>query len=66
MPFSEFSKINDGKRFYVATLSIICETRKAQRTAEDLEKMGEIARLEYYVMAHIKRNLGREPELNES
>lgn len=66
IPFSDFSSINDGKRFYIATLSIPCETRKGRRTAEDLEKMGEVARLEYYVMAHLKRNLGREPELNES
>jgi hypothetical protein len=64
-PFSIFSRANGGKQFFVASISIPCEVTKAKRTSDDLRKMGEVARLEYYVLAHIKNILGTEPELNK-
>lgn len=64
-PWSEFSKKNGDKRFYVASVTVRCEVEKAKRTAEDLRKMGDVAALEYYVLAHLRGNLGVEPELND-
>lgn len=59
-----FSRLGTRKRFYVAAVTIPCIVAKSQRSATDLMKMGEVVRLEYYVIAHIKANTGREPELN--
>jgi hypothetical protein len=64
-PWSQFSENNGGRRFYVASVTLRCEVKKANRIAEDLRKMGHVAALEYYVLAHIKEELGTEPDLNE-
>jgi hypothetical protein len=64
-PFSIFSQNNGGKQFFVASVSIPCQVTKVKRTPDDLRKMGEVARLEYYVLAHIKSILGTEPALNK-
>ena len=54
------------KKFFVATLSIECEVRKEDRKKKHLRKMGHVACLELYVMAHIKEETkGEEPELNK-
>jgi hypothetical protein len=50
--------------FFVVTVAVPCITQKGQRTALDLRKLGEVARLEYYVLARIKENTGAEPWLN--
>ena len=60
-----FSRMKPQKTFFVASISIPCVVEKAKRTPKDLRKMGEVARLEYYVLAHIKEALKREPELNK-
>lgn len=60
-----YSKLENRKTFYVAYVPIKCQVGKASRTPEDLRMMGEVTRLEYYVLAHIKEMLGREPELNK-
>jgi hypothetical protein len=60
-----YSKLESRKTFYVAYISNKCQVTKASRTSEDLRMMGEVTRLEYYVLAHIKEMLGREPELNK-
>lgn len=65
-PFSLFATSNGGKKFYATSLSLECQTRKQSRTATDLEIMGEVARLEYYVIAYIKKHTSMEPALNES
>jgi len=60
-----FSLIKSRKAFFVASISIPCVVKKTARKAEDLRKMGEVVRLEYYMLAYIKEALGEEPELNE-
>ncbi|MBI5649335.1 MAG: hypothetical protein HZC40_02635 [Chloroflexi bacterium] len=60
-----FSRAKTGKRFFVAITTFPCVVEKSKRTAKDLRKMGDVARLEYYVIAYIKEALGREPELNK-
>ncbi|MDP2628535.1 MAG: hypothetical protein Q8P15_01410 [Nanoarchaeota archaeon] len=60
-----FAIANHKKKFFVASLSFPCKVHKDERTAEDLRKMGEVAKFEYEVLAYIKENLGREPELNK-
>ena len=39
-------------------------THKDDRTSNDLRTMGHIACLEYYLLAHIKKCVGKEPQLN--
>ena len=53
-----------GYRFFVATVSVPCETRKELRTEKDLRKMGRVAELEYDMLAEIKKCTGFEPLLN--
>ena len=60
-----FAITNNNKTFFVASLSLPCNVYKDERTAEDLRKMGEVAKFEYEVLAHIKEKLGKEPELNK-
>ena len=47
--------MSNKKKFYVASISIPCVVNKSKRTALDLRKMGEMVRLEYYVLAYIKK-----------
>lgn len=56
---------NQDKTFFVAFVSIPCKVNKSERTAEDLRKMGEVAKFEYDVLAYIKEKTGKEPELNK-
>jgi len=60
-----YSKLSSKKTFFVTSISIRCSSGKKKRNAEDLRKMGQVAALEYYVLAHIREKLGREPELNK-
>jgi hypothetical protein len=60
-----FDKISHRATFYVASVSVDCETRKGLRTAGDLEDLGLVAALEFHVLAHIKRKIGLEPPLNK-
>lgn len=60
-----FSRMKDKETFFVASVSIRCCPEKAKRTPDDLRKMGKVAGLEYYVLAHIKEKLHREPKLNK-
>jgi len=65
--FSEgipYSNLKNKKNFFVATITIPCIVDKQKRTTQDLQKMGEVARLEYYVLAHIRETCGSEPLLN--
>ncbi len=63
--FSVFAQTNGGKQFYVASVSIPCQVIKTQRSPDDLRRMGDVAQLEYYVLAYIKDKVGSEPELNK-
>lgn len=60
-----FSKLKTKKKFYFAFISIPCEVSKDRRTPKDLRKMGDIAQLEYYILAYIKEKLDKEPDLNK-
>jgi hypothetical protein len=57
-------RLSPGQSFYVATVTIACETRKELRTENDLRKMGRVAELEYAVLAEIKKHTQFEPLLN--
>lgn len=46
-----FSRMRNRKTFYLASVPIDCNVDKATRTAKDLRKMGDVAALEYYVLA---------------
>ncbi len=60
-----FSRMKNKKRFFMASISIPCRVKKAERTPADLRTMGEVLRLEYYVLAHIKEKLHCEPKWNK-
>ncbi len=57
----------DGKTFYVAYVSEKCKVDKTVRKSEDLKIMGQIAMLEYYVLAYVKERSEKqeEPTLNK-
>jgi hypothetical protein len=60
-----YSSLPNRKTFFVASVAIPCIVDKRRRSPMDLRKMGEVVRLELYVLAHIKEKLQREPELNK-
>jgi hypothetical protein len=60
-----YSRLPNSKTFFVASAAIPCIVSKKRRTPQDLRKMGEVARLELYVLAHIKEVRSDEPELNK-
>ena len=60
-----FSSTNSIKNFYFIPQCLKCNVTKEERTPNDLQTMGEVARLEYYLLAHIKENNKNEPELNK-
>ncbi len=51
--------------FYVAVLTVPCETEKGFRTERDLRNLGRISELEYATLAHVKSKTGFEPLLNK-
>ena len=60
-----YSRMSNKRKFYVASISIPCVVNKSKRTALDIRKMGEVVRLEYYVLAYIKNSTRSEPWLNK-
>jgi hypothetical protein len=60
-----FSQLKTRNRFYVAALTIECESDKNSVQPEDLRIMGHIACLEYYVIARIAQKTGNKPALNK-
>lgn len=60
-----YSKTKDKKKFYYVSLSFLCNVSKDFRTPNDLKIMGNIAKLEYYILAHIKDKTSCEPLLNK-
>jgi hypothetical protein len=59
-----YSQLEGRKTFFVAWLPIPCEVREGHRAEMDLRLMGDVAALEYYVLASIKAATGQEPALN--
>lgn len=60
-----YGVLNNRKKFYFSFLSIPCEVLKSERLGDDLRIMGEVAKLEYDVLAYIKDKTDKEPELNK-
>lgn len=59
-----FTRFKNRKTFYFASISVPCVVEKRLRTPADLRKMGEVAKCEFIVLAHVHEILGHEPELN--
>jgi hypothetical protein len=59
-----YSQLACNKQFYVTGITVPCQVEKGKRAPEDLRKMGEVAALEYYVLAAIKGEPSSEPRLN--
>lgn len=55
---------NSERKFFYAAFCLSCNVEKEYREPNDLLTMGEVARLEYLLLAHVKEKMGREPELN--
>lgn len=62
---TQFSKFEGRKKFFVCVKTIKCNPNKTVRTPADLRKIGEIVCLEYFLLAAIKEEIGREPHLNQ-
>lgn len=60
-----FSKCNHLEKFYIVSSTFKCDVNKLTRTPKDLRIMGDICRLEYYLLAHIKELANAEPILNK-
>ena len=60
-----YSKCNHLEKFYIVSLAFRCDVNKLTRTPNDLKIMGDVCRLEYYLLAHIKEITNEEPNLNK-
>ena len=60
-----YSQLGLDKIFYIVAYTFQCDVNKNSRTPKDLRIMGEICRLGYFLLAHIKEKIGKEPELNK-
>lgn len=60
-----FSECNHLEKFYIVSSTFKCDVNKLTRTPNDLRIMGDICRLEYYLLAHIKVVTNGEPNLNK-
>jgi len=58
-------KSSDNKKFYYAYVQIECEVDKSKRKPKHLRKMGDVAKLEYELMALYKQKTGKEPKGNK-
>jgi hypothetical protein len=61
-PYSGFAA---RKPFFVASVSVPCISKKDDRTALDIRKLGIVAQLEWYVLAQVKEKTHSEPWLNK-
>lgn len=60
-----FSESNHIENFFIVSLAFQCDVNKLTRTPNDLRIMGNICKLEYYLLAHIKEVTREEPKLNK-
>lgn len=60
-----FSNCNHLEKFFIVSSAFECDVNKGTRTPNDLRIMGEICRLEYHLLAHIKEVTNAEPALNK-
>jgi hypothetical protein len=65
-PFRSYkhADISNPFKFYVTIKTFPCTVKKDLRTSKDLQIMGEICRLEYFIIAFVKEQTGFEPQLN--
>ena len=61
-----FSEIQTRKKFWIASISLPCKTKKDIRRPDDIRTMGKVVCLERYVIARIKEETGNEPWLNKA
>ena len=61
-PYSNFA---ERRPFFVASISVPCTPLKTTRFPLDLQKMGVVAQLEWYVLARVKAQTEQEPWLNK-
>jgi hypothetical protein len=54
-----------GKKFYIISYLTNCIVDKKVRSGNDLRIMGDICKLEFYLLAEIKDLTGKEPLLNK-
>jgi hypothetical protein len=60
-----YSQLPCDKQFFVTGIPVPCQVKKGERGSKDLRKMGNVAALEYYVLAAVKEKTGSEPRLNK-
>lgn len=56
-----FSDCNHPEKFYIVSSTFKCDVDKRTRTPDDLRIMGDICKLEYFLLAHIKEVTNAEP-----
>jgi hypothetical protein len=63
-----FSKLRASKRFYFTALCLQCRSLKTSARPDDFRKMGHVACLEYYAIAHVlaKSASKKVPPLNHA
>jgi hypothetical protein len=54
-----------GGKLYFAALTLECESNKGLAKPDDLRLMGHISCLEYYAIAHVAEQTGKNPALNK-
>ena len=60
-----FAGAKNGKRLYFAALTFECESDKGLAKPDDLRMMGRICCVEYYAIAHVAEQTGKNPPLNK-
>jgi hypothetical protein len=60
-----YSQMATSGRIFFAAVTLPCNSHKRTATADDYRAMGEVANLEYAVIAHLMERTGRKPELNQ-
>ena len=60
-----FSECKHLEKFYIVSSTFKCDVKKLSRTPDDLRIMGDICRLEYYLIAYINEVTNTEPNLNK-
>ncbi len=62
---TRYSNFAERKPFFVASVSVPCRPLKSNRSPSDLQKMGVVAQLEWYVLARVRAQTKQEPWLNK-
>ena len=60
-----FKSSRTTSRFFYATLTFPCVSRKSEASASDFREMGRVAQLEYDALAHVLEQTGKLPKLND-